>query len=78
VRGGALYALPFPVIGALVAIYHVYIEYNPEAESASCRVSAPCSLKWIEELGYVTIPVLALTAFAAIFALLAMARSRDA
>jgi disulfide bond formation protein DsbB len=77
-RGGALYALPFPAAGALVAIYHVYIEYNPEAESASCKVAAPCSLKWIEELGYVTIPVLALTAFAAILALLAVARSRDA
>jgi disulfide bond formation protein DsbB len=75
-RGGALYALPFPIVGAAVAIYHVYIERNPEAESASCKVSAPCSLKWIEELGYVTLPVLALTAFAAILSLLLMARTR--
>jgi disulfide bond formation protein DsbB len=75
-RAGPLYALPFPVAGALVSIYHVYIEYNPEAESASCKVSAPCSLRWIEELGYVTIPVLALTAFAAIFVLLLAARTR--
>ena len=75
-RVGALYALPLPVLGALVSIYHVYIEIHPEAESASCRVSAPCSLKWIDELGYVTLPVLALTAFAGIFALLLMARSR--
>ncbi|HEX8649076.1 MAG TPA: disulfide bond formation protein B [Thermoleophilaceae bacterium] len=75
-RGGALYALPFPVLGALVAIYHVYIEHNPEAESASCKVAAPCSVRWIEELGYVTLPVLALTAFAAIMSLLLMARAR--
>ena len=75
-RGGALYALPFPAVGALIAIYHVYIEHNPEAETAGCKVSAPCSLKWIEEIGYVTLPVLALTAFAAILALLLMARSR--
>jgi protein-disulfide isomerase len=33
-------------------------------------------VKWIEEFGYVTIPVLALTAFAAIAVLLAAARSR--
>ena len=78
IRGGALYALPFPILGGLVSIYHIYIEYNPEAESASCKVSAPCSLKWIEELGYVTIPVLALTAFAAILALLLMARAKRA
>jgi disulfide bond formation protein DsbB len=76
-RGGALYALPFPIAGAAVAIYHVYIEHNPEAESASCKASAPCSLEWIEELGYVTLPVLALTAFAAILSLLLMARARE-
>jgi disulfide bond formation protein DsbB len=74
-RGGALYALPFPILGGIVSIYHVYIEHHPEAESASCKVSAPCSLKWIEEIGYVTIPVLALTASAAILALLLMARA---
>ena len=77
-RGGALYALPLPVLGAMVSIYHVYIELNPEAESASCKIGAPCSVKWVEELGYVTLPVLALTAFATIFALLAMAVSHRA
>jgi disulfide bond formation protein DsbB len=77
-RGGALYALAFPVVGGLVSIWHVYIEINPDAEPSSCRIAAPCSTKWIDEIGYVTIPVLALTAFAAILALLLMARSRPA
>ena len=77
-RGGALYALPFPILGGLVSIYHIYIEHHPEAESASCKVAAPCSLRWIQELGYVTIPVLALTAFAAILALLLAARAEPA
>ncbi len=79
-RGAALYGLAFPVLGAGVAIYHVYIEHNPEAESQACRAGgAPCSVKWIEELGYITIPVLALTAFLAILALLliALARARS-
>lgn len=76
-RAGPLYALAFPVAGAAFSIWHIYVEINPEAESASCRVAAPCSLKWIEELGYVTLPVLALTAFSAILALLLMARARD-
>jgi disulfide bond formation protein DsbB len=75
-RGGALYALAFPIAGGLVSVWHIYIEINPDAEPSSCRVAAPCSLEWIEEIGYVTIPVLALTAFAAILALLLMARSR--
>jgi disulfide bond formation protein DsbB len=76
-RGAALYGLAFPVAGAAVAVYHVYIEIHPEAESQACRAGgAPCSVKWIEELGYITIPVLALTAFLAILALLLIALAR--
>jgi disulfide bond formation protein DsbB len=76
-RGGALYGLPLAVFGAIVAIYHIYIEYHPEAETAGCKIGAPCATKWIDKLGYITIPVLALTAFLAIIALLSMALSRS-
>ena len=76
IRGGAIYALPLSLVGMGVAGYHIYIENNPEAESAGCKVAAPCSVKWIEELGYVTLPVLAITAFAAIAALALMVLSR--
>jgi disulfide bond formation protein DsbB len=76
-RGGALYGLPCAIFGAIVAIYHIYIEYNPEAETAGCKIGAPCTTKWIDKLGYITIPVLALTAFLAIIALLSVALSRS-
>jgi disulfide bond formation protein DsbB len=76
-RGGALYGLPLAVFGALVAVYHIYIEYHPEAETPGCKIGAPCSTKWIDEIGYITIPVLALTAFAAIITLLSTALSRS-
>ena len=77
VRGGVFYALPFPIVGAAVSAYHIYIEQNPEAEGVGCKVGVPCSFKWVEELGYVTLPVLAITAFAAILALLLFALSRS-
>jgi hypothetical protein len=54
------------------------IELSPEAQPASCRIGAPCSAKWIDEFGYVTLPVLGLTAFAAIAALLLLAWFRPA
>ena len=76
VRGGVLYAAVFPLAGSIVAAYHLYIEANPDKESAACKVSAPCSTKWIDEFGYVTIPMLALTAFLTIAALLLFAWSR--
>jgi disulfide bond formation protein DsbB len=77
-RGGAIYGLPLAVFGAIVAIYHIYIENHPEAETASCKIGAPCATKWIDKLGYITIPTLALTAFVAIIVLLSMALSRTA
>jgi disulfide bond formation protein DsbB len=76
-RGGALYGLPLAVLGAIVSIYHIYIEYHPEAETASCKIGAPCATKWIDKLGYITIPTLALTAFVAIIVLLSVALSRS-
>jgi disulfide bond formation protein DsbB len=75
-RGGAIYGLPLAIFGSIVSIYHIYIENHPEAESASCKIGAPCATKWIDKLGYITIPTLALTAFLAIIVLLSMALSR--
>lgn len=75
-RTGVLYAFTFPIAGIVVALYHLYIEYNPEAESAACKAGASCATKWIDEFGYMTIPMLSLTAFIAIAVLLAMAWSR--
>lgn len=77
VRIAVQYAFVLPIVGAAVAIYHVYIELNPGAESASCQAGGvSCATRWIDEYGYVTIPVLALTAFVAILVLLALAWSR--
>jgi disulfide bond formation protein DsbB len=71
----ARYLLPLPVIGAGFAIYHVLVEEGVVTQSQSCLVSAPggCATKWIDEFGYVTIPVLALTGFALVFAFLLFA-----
>ena len=77
--GAAAYGLPLALIGAVVSAWHIYIEINPEAETGFCSIgeTTSCAVKWIEELGFVTIPVLALTAFASIAVLLAGARWRD-
>jgi disulfide bond formation protein DsbB len=79
-RNALLYALPLPVIGAAVAVYHEYIVYHPEAETAGCRQGVSCTVEWFERFGYVQLPTLALTAFLAIGALLLLAgwRARSA
>ena len=60
------YFLPLPVVGLAVSLWHILVERGVIEETQSCEISAPggCSVKWIEELGYITIPTLAATAFA--------------
>jgi disulfide bond formation protein DsbB len=78
-RAAVQYAFVMPIVGIGVSIYHVYIEQNPSAETAACRAGGvSCTTKWIDKFGYITIPVLAMTAFATIIVLLAMAWSRRA
>jgi disulfide bond formation protein DsbB len=74
-RRAAWTFLPLPVVGIGIALWHVLVERGVVEETRSCAVSAPggCGVKWIEELGYVTIPTLAATAFALCLVLLALA-----
>jgi disulfide bond formation protein DsbB len=67
--------LPLPAVGAGISIYHLLVENGVVEQSQACLLSAPggCATKWIEEFGYVTIPTLALTGFALVFAFLLFA-----
>jgi disulfide bond formation protein DsbB len=77
VPAGVQYAFLFPIVGMLISTYHIYLEENPTAQPAACTVGGTtCATKWIDKFGYITIPVLAITAFAAILTLLAFAWSR--
>ena len=69
---GARYLLPLPLVGAGLSTYHLLIENGVVTETHACLLSAPggCATKWIDEFGFVTIPTLALTAFALVFAAL--------
>jgi disulfide bond formation protein DsbB len=71
-RRVARYLLPLPLVGAGVSAYHLLVENGVVEQAKACLISAPggCATKWIEEFGYVTIPVLALTGFALCFAFL--------
>ena len=73
-RRMARYLLPFPVIGAGISVYHVLVENGVVEQQQACLVTAGgCATKWINEFGYMTIPTLALSAFALLFAFLLMA-----
>jgi len=64
-------------IGAGIATYHVLLERNPQWESSVCDPKNPCTLIWVERLGYLTIPAMALSGFLLILTLLAVSRAGD-
>jgi hypothetical protein len=66
-------AVPIAVIGAGIAVWHLAIERNP-ALGGACDVTAPCSLIWVREFGFLTIPTMALIGFVAIAVLVVAAR----
>ena len=53
-----------------VSAYHVLIERFPSLESGACDVANPCTIIWVRRFGYLTIPTMALSAFALIVTLM--------
>lgn len=64
-----LMALILSIIGALVAMYHILVQFFPASFKCSDEI-ANCSLKSFTYYGFITIPVMSLTAFLAIIVVL--------
>jgi disulfide bond formation protein DsbB len=73
-----VYALPIAVFGALISTYHYQLEWFPEQGSPACTLEAPCTVVWVRELGFVSIPFMALCGFLAIVWLTWIAGQRRA
>lgn len=58
------YLLPLSFIGGAVSLYHYAEQKIPGlAKLLPCTVGVPCNQDYIDWLGFITIPLLALTAF---------------
>jgi disulfide bond formation protein DsbB len=61
------YVLPLSVLGFLVALYHNLLAYNIISEGiVPCSMGISCKVQWINWFGFITIPLLSLTAFSVI------------
>jgi disulfide bond formation protein DsbB len=76
-RGIRIYALALASIGGLIAGYHYLIQQVPSLSAGECSITVPCTSAYIWEFGFVSIPWMALSAFALIILLLHVARSND-
>jgi disulfide bond formation protein DsbB len=65
-------------LGGTISVYHVLLEHFPSLETGACEASNPCTIVWVRRLGYVTIPTMALSAFALIVTLMVLSRPAPA
>lgn len=71
-RAGAIYAGALAAIGAVIAAYHVALEWFPSLDSGVCDPNTPCTLIWFRVLGFISLPTLALAAFLFILTVLSV------
>jgi len=69
------FALPLPVVGLVISVYHIVVQHRPTLELVPCGAGPPCSGRYVAVFGFVTIPVMAGTAFLLITMLLLTIRS---
>ncbi|GAK00447.1 MULTISPECIES: disulfide oxidoreductase [Geomicrobium] len=71
------YALPFSIIGAVMAAYHYALQKIPGFGSVTpCQSGVPCNAEYMNVLGFITIPFQALVAFLLITVLLFLAKPK--
>ncbi|MGG3468227.1 disulfide oxidoreductase [Neobacillus pocheonensis] len=77
-KGIYKYVLPLSIIGILISGYHTLLQKIPYLQQFEmCTSGVPCSKDYINWLGFITIPLLALIAFIIItISLVILARSQ--
>ncbi|OGI16362.1 MAG: hypothetical protein A2Z52_00110 [Candidatus Moranbacteria bacterium RBG_19FT_COMBO_42_6] len=73
------YALSLSVSGALISLYHNYVYYTAKVADF-CTLgdsSVSCTVRYFTEFGYITIPMMALTAFLSLVFLLSIRKIQE-
>lgn len=52
------------IIGGGISIYHYLVQYYPNLQGNSCDIDVPCGFAWFRVFGFISIPYMALSAFA--------------
>jgi hypothetical protein len=68
------YGMALAGVGLAVSLWHNYIETFPERDPGGCDPDNPCTIRWVEGLGFWTIPRMAAVCFLLILVVLALDR----
>jgi disulfide bond formation protein DsbB len=69
------YVIPPAVIGMGFSIYHTQLQAYPAQHGPFCKINDPCTVRYVWEFGFVSIPFMALAAFAFIITMMLVLRS---
>jgi hypothetical protein len=61
-------------VGAPISVYHYLVERFPALQAGACDPDNPCTLLWVWRFHYISIPLMAASAFALVAVLLLTAR----
>lgn len=75
-RAAWRYVLPLSLVGAAVSIYHYQLEVFPEQGHGACDPTVPCSTRYFEEFGFVSLSFMALSGFVFITTMVLVARKK--
>ena len=62
--GIRVYGIALAGIGLVISGWHNYIETFPHRDPGGCDPTNPCTIRWVEGLGFWTIPRMAAVSFA--------------
>lgn len=72
------YVMPLATVAAFISLYHYQLERFPSQGHAACSLEAPCTFVWIWRFHFISIPFMALSAFALIVTLLTLPKKSAA
>lgn len=67
-RGAARYIVPLATIGLMLSIYHYQLQLFP-GQATVCSPEAPCTTRYVNQFGFVSIPFMAGCGFVSILLL---------
>ena len=68
------YGMALAGVGLAVSLWHSFIETFPDRDPGGCDPSNPCTIRWVEGLGFWTIPRMAAVCFVLILVALGLDR----
>ena len=71
------YVVPVAGIGALFAAYQTQLQAFPHQHSSFCTLTEPCTVRYVWEFGFVSLPFMALSAFAFVITMTVIAAHSD-